>query len=766
MNLRSIAAACCFFLLVAACSSGDDDAVTTTSSQTATSLTPAQTTTTAVPPSTVAPISTRKTTETGIAALPGGLFCRDLVPLGFDYAGAVAYWLREGSPGRMDAARNGIPCETVYPTGEVEAYWAATTTAWGGPPWTALDAIRYVEDVPESLRTQLAATGFAVDTSAGSPHMGHIYDALYPYGGRPVFVTTDAAFHTWHLVFDKLLRDSETEELLPALEAVVADLVAAARAQTDELDGTGLADAASRVEEHLEAVATVLEVDVGPIGVRATDEVALVNEHTEFGPSPTVGGVCSVGQRSGCVDYSRMKPRGHYTRTEDLTRFFKAMSLLGNTPFGLDQTDPFRVGLLLSRLLVADESLVDDWATIYDVTSVIVGASDDYTPLEAAAAADAVVDGGLDDPLALASDSVVQAIAAELAATRPVEIDPEAASLRTMGVRFILDSYMLDQLADPTVPGRGAVSALDVAAALGSDFALDRQQEADPTATSPEYEQSMRDLRGLVDSKQQADWSETVYDAWLYALQSSFDAPAAVDPPFMQSEAWAAKAHQSALGSYTELKHDTILYGKEGMAEGDMEPPPTVVHWVEPDPETFSRIAATARLMGSTLQEFDMLAGAADDWNSPAGTLNGFIEVVERLEKIAQSEMQGEPPAAADREWLDSIGGELTSFVDRTAYVGDDGIYGSDPYGALVADIFLNGFADEALEQGTGLFDRIYVVVPDGAGGFQVATGGVYSYYEFWQPRENRLSDEQWWEIIEDGQLPARPWWVTEYLGP
>ena len=66
---------------------------------------------------------------------------------------------------------------------------------------------------------------------------------------------------------------------------------------------------------------------------------------------------------------------------------------------------------------------------------------------------------------------------------------------------------------------------------------------------------------------------------------------------------------------------------------------------------------------------------------------------------------------------------------------------------------------------GTGEYNHIHVIVPDGDGGFQVATGGVYSYYEFWHPRADRLTDEQWWKMIEDETLPDRPAWVTEYLG-
>lgn len=57
------------------------------------------------------------------AALPGGLLCEDLDARELDYPTAVAYWYQEGVPDRMDADLNGIPCETVYPAGDVDAYW-------------------------------------------------------------------------------------------------------------------------------------------------------------------------------------------------------------------------------------------------------------------------------------------------------------------------------------------------------------------------------------------------------------------------------------------------------------------------------------------------------------------------------------------------------------------------------------------------------------------------------------------------------------------
>jgi hypothetical protein len=55
--------------------------------------------------------------------LPDGLFCRDLDARGYSYVAAVEYWRMHGQPDRMDADRNGLPCETIYPESDVQAYW-------------------------------------------------------------------------------------------------------------------------------------------------------------------------------------------------------------------------------------------------------------------------------------------------------------------------------------------------------------------------------------------------------------------------------------------------------------------------------------------------------------------------------------------------------------------------------------------------------------------------------------------------------------------
>jgi hypothetical protein len=49
--------------------------------------------------------------------------------------------------------------------------------------------------------------------------------------------------------------------------------------------------------------------------------------------------------------------------------------------------------------------------------------------------------------------------------------------------------------------------------------------------------------------------------------------------------------------------------------------------------------------------------------------------------------------------------------------------------------------------------------VPDSAGEFQVASGAVYSFYEFTGETGERLTDEAWRAKLDAGDVPERPAW-------
>ena len=84
----------------------------------------------------------------------------------------------------------------------------------------------------------------------------------------------------------------------------------------------------------------------------------------------------------------------------------------------------------------------------------------------------------------------------------------------------------------------------------------------------PDYDTQLAAMRKLIAARPAQAWGSTVYDAWLHALQPMFASHGKAFPDFMRSQAWTAKDHQTAFGSYAELKHDSILYAKQSFAEG------------------------------------------------------------------------------------------------------------------------------------------------------------------------------------------------------
>ncbi len=623
----------------------------------------------------------------------------------------------------------------------------------------SLAGVQIAPAIRKALRNPGVAEALARNGFVVVPSSMRLFQYAYEgnvYAGYPVFVTTDVAYHEWHLLFDKTLRDVEQQRLLPKLEALVTGLLAAAGKQTSELRGTPLAASAARADALFQVAAAELGLpaDLGPA---AKKEKALVDAHTAADEVSPVLGVP--------VDYSLFTPRGHYTRNAKLTRYFVAMSVLGQLPFCLPGTvrcpgtGPLLTGLLAARVLAADDHLVALWRAIYAPTAFLVGRSDDYTPLELAAAATKADAHWLADPTPLADAATLTTAIDALVAAHPVAIDPERAAVRMMGTRFTVDGYVLDQLVAPNVgtsdKPRLVPSGLDVAAALGSQAAYDALKKAGGTDYA-HYDDQLAKVRKAIASRAPADWGSTVYDAWLYALQPVFAEHGTAFPDFMRTPQWAAKDVQAGLGSYAELKHDTVLYAKQFFAEGGDSLPPAPRNWVEPDPVAFERLAAAADLLGAGLGARDLLTPAVRKLIADEHDLFGFFA------RIATDELAGKPIAKAANNRLRWLGGELEALWVRASDFTRQGTASPDQADALVAD--LGSSPAGVFSIATGRIDRLYVLVPDDSGRFQVAVGGVYSYYEFTTPPGQRLDDTAWRARLDHGTAPARPSWETAFL--
>ncbi len=614
------------------------------------------------------------------------------------------------------------------------------------------------------------------------------------YEEVPVFVTTDSVYHVYHLLFDKMLRDLEREHFEPDVRALTGACLQSAQNLYSELQGTQLEDVARRVVAYF-AVADALinPAAVAPPEVAdlVREELALIEAHAGLVASPIFSEGCPescdpcdpmpppecLDQPGMCEDYSQYVPRGHYTRSEQLQRYFRAMMWYGRINMRLQKPNETRMGLLITTILrntdVDGASAADVWARVYDPTVFIVGKSDDLGFHEYGALWDAVF--GPSAPVsAIADESKFAAFVEAARQLPPPQInsmwvyiweDKEQVTqgFRFMGQRFVLDAYIFDELTwrevgtmdNPRMLPKG----LDVMTVLGSEEAYAILDQMGETAYV-NYPEQMAKLRGEVSALQLDSWTQNLYWSWLYAFQPLLEPKGSQYPAFMQTQAWTRKDLHTALGSWTELKHDTILYAKQSMAELGGGPPPEPPHgWVEPNPEAYARLLALTRMTRDGLESRDLLTENTD------ANLMRLDNLLAFLLDVAQRELAGELLTGDDYERIKYYGGELEAMTLAAADQEGDGMpfFEEDDQAALVADVATDPLGS-VLEEGTGYIFEIYAVVPDGVGGLHVAKGGVFSYYEFPWPMGERLTDETWRGMLAAGEAPEQPEWTTSFI--
>jgi hypothetical protein len=145
------------------------------------------------------------------------------------------------------------------------------------------------------------------------------------------------------------------------------------------------------------------------------------------------------------------------------------------------------------------------------------------------------------------------------------------------------------------------------------------------------------------------------------------------------------------------------------------------------------------------------------------GLLATEIGLLRFLGTTARTELAHKSISAADNKRLRSLGDALSAIWWRTSERSNP-----DPsipdQSAVVADIATSPNA--ILELGTGEVETIYVIVPGRNGTFELARGGVYSYYEFTTPPAQRLTDEQWRAMLAAGKAPPPPGWEAVFRVP
>lgn len=627
----------------------------------------------------------------------------------------------------------------------------------------------------EQMAEKLSQNGFVVAYGAGGEFF-EIYEQNR-YNQMPSFITVDSMMHTYHLYFSYLLKNIEKDYLSDSLTELSRKMLDASIAQYDRLKGTEWESAAKRNVAFFTVGAALLD------GNTAAADYVEETVQGELDRISRAEGIFKSEISGKNEDYTQYIVRGYYEGDERLEAYFKAMMWYGRMHFTQEEEDLDRSALLISMALAEDLDIYGLWESIYAVTSFFAGASDDlgvceYAPvLYETYGSDVTLEdlpgnGEAFDRFHMATGTLPVPQINSI----PIRMGEENVipGFRFMGQRFSIDGMIMQKLIYSNVNQNSAgdlrmlPDVLDVPAALGSDAALSLLEESG-AADYAGYSENMTQLRECLGQENETLWSASLYASWLNTLRPLLDVKGEGYPVFMQNEEWLKKDLECFAGSFTELKHDTVLYSKQVLAEmgGGYEEEPDYRGYVEPEPLVYERFRGLADLTAQGLLEYGMLKAEEEE------NLSRLSQLADQLYEISNKELQDEVLTEEEYRFIESYGGNIEHFwYEAVKNEGEGGSISSQEFPAAVVVDIATDPNGTVLEAATGNPSTIYVVVKvDGK--LKIATGSVYSFYQFSWPMDDRLTDSKWRQMMglqadENGYYNydapvSKPDWTTSY---
>ena len=622
---------------------------------------------------------------------------------------------------------------------------------------------------------KLSQNGFVVCGDAGREFY-EIYESNR-YSLIPNFVTVDSMMHTYHLYFSYLLKNLEKGCLSDSIAQLSSRMLDDSIDQYEKLKGSEWESAAKRNVAFFTVGAKLLD-DSTDVNDAVADMVRYELDHIDQAKGIDESQVTGIFE-----DYSQYKPRGYYEGDAGLEAYFKAMMWYGRMHFKQEEEDLDRSALLITKALEEDTQAYELWESVYAITSFFAGASDDLGICEYAPIMREVYGEGAKTEDFIGKEQAFLEFHEKTAGLAAPSInsipiwdgeDNVIPGFRFMGQRFTIDASIMQKLIYSDVKGNSAgdkrmlPDVLDVPAALGSDAALGILKESG-AADYQGYLENMEKLRKSFSEANDTLWSASLYAGWLNTLRPLLTVKGEGYPMFMQNEEWTKKNLECFAGSFTELKHDTVLYSKQVIAEmgGGMDEEPDDRGYVEPEPLVYKRFAALADETAQGLKRYGMLSEADEE------NLYRLSELAGRLQTISNKELEDKILTDEEYELIKGYGGNIEHFwYEVMKDESEDGIVSSQECSAAVVVDIATDPNGAVLEAATGDPSAILVVVKvDGS--LRIARGSVYSFYQFTQPLDDRLTDSKWRIMIgiqadEEGNYNVdtkidRPDWTDSY---
>ncbi len=596
-------------------------------------------------------------------------------------------------------------------------------------------------EIPEKLSSDaqkvLEKNGFVVLSDIEADHLQSAY--LHT---SPNFITSDAVLYVFHCLFRGGLSAYEKQSLLPLCESVVRKGMSAAEREWQRLQENALLAEPARCNLIFFGVANSLLDGSVPASVQKEVEESRAKVMAATG--------------TGCYpeeDYTMYRVRGVYATDEDLTRYFRVMKWLGRSilpiiPGNADKPQyadvKLRQALLLGDLLTGNRSLKKLWTNLFDEVSFFIARPESYTPLELRQVARHVGVSTYDNAslTAIREEFSKSTYRSSRITSVPQNGPGDAPSkyVQFMGERFIPDGAIMQETCFPFVGGRTVPSGLDVGYCL-FDLSAANTHLSSQMQRHSELRRQLDRLHTEFCDYGESDRKGTIYSGWVKAIRAAGrPAKSRHMPRALTTIAWQDKCLNTALASWTQTRHDFILYAAQPI-------PPACAGmsaYVEPVPETYHELAT----MSESLSRRGMVG------------FEEFAKLCHALEKVARAEIAG-------TDWRQSVDRETQFDINS---FGQWMLHHFTPHVAEerpceVVDVASDSNApNPVLHEATGPFNLIVLRVEQQRSPWNLYRGWVFSYYEFTRNHFERMTDEQWESMVLHGKHRAyRPEWTRSF---
>jgi hypothetical protein len=617
----------------------------------------------------------------------------------------------------------------------------------------------------------IAQQGFVVLARHEFDNYGMAFHEIYQ-SQLPVFVSIDAVLHAIYAGNDSLIADLEDTKLRGDL----ADLLDRLSCTLPQVAADYPADTARDLDLYL-VVAQALLRGIEPASMFGdptveADARAIVQQAVAADRMDTQDGVMLFGRRR-VIDFTAYTPRGHYAANEDRQRYFRAGMWLSRIEFNLvsrssrssqpgtapDPSETPREDLAALALadLVDRTRLGDEVARLDIAWALLAGRREDVSVAQLSELRRAGKIEKLTDPEAAAK--LRAAIGDKFKRTARLHYMPEGsielpAIATLLGPRVVPDAAATRPLVSGEVPDRTALSAADMAFALGHDRA--KVYLAGELKRYPTLDHQLDVARQVMAATPRSD--SDLYSAWLTAVIALGDKPSGAWPSFTRTPAYADFRMSSALAAFGHIKHNYVLIAGESYFEGGCNIPDG---YVEPAPGTYRMLIDYAERGKRAMAVLD-----ADGALGGAAYFTQLSQVLSVLAEIQDTEL-GDRPLTTDQRAFLSMVAEMQPGMTGAppSYTGwwFDMFRHREVEGLAPAHYIASFFTGESIAYVGATAPRLGVFVVDTGGPPRLMVGPVARTYEYQGPIGHRLDDAAG-RALDETERKAP--WAASYTAP